>query len=184
MNGLSVVRATSPVTVEVQHQIEQFYYFEASIFDEWRWSDWLELVAEDIHYWMPPRRNRIRVRSFEGEIRSGTQVAFFDDDIASLRLRVHQLEQLTHWSEAPPSRTRHLVSNVAVAEVRDEDPEVFVVRSNFLCYRNRAENEVDLWAGARVDELRRGGLHGLEIAKRTILIDQNVILSKNLSVLF
>jgi 3-phenylpropionate/cinnamic acid dioxygenase small subunit len=82
------------------------------------------------------------------------------------------------------------VSNVRIAPAEiDGDYEV---RSNFICYRNRLRDEVDLWAGERRDLLRRapagadGGRSGARwrIARRLITLDQNVVLSKNLSVFF
>jgi biphenyl 2,3-dioxygenase beta subunit len=58
------------------------------------------------------------------------------------------------------------------------------VESNFLCYRNRLETEVDIWVGERQDVLRNVGPRKWQIARRYVLLDQNVILSKNLSVFF
>jgi biphenyl 2,3-dioxygenase beta subunit len=58
------------------------------------------------------------------------------------------------------------------------------VKSNFICYRNRLQDEVDIWAGERIDLLRRDEEQELHIARRKILLDQNVVLSKNLSVFF
>jgi 3-phenylpropionate/cinnamic acid dioxygenase small subunit len=58
-----------------------------------------------------------------------------------------------------------------------------VVRSNFLVYRNRLEREENIFAGGRTDVLRRAP-HGLQVARRTILLDQNVLQSKNISTFF
>jgi 3-phenylpropionate/cinnamic acid dioxygenase small subunit len=58
------------------------------------------------------------------------------------------------------------------------------VKSNFICYRNRLADEVDIWAGERTDLLRRDEEQELLITRRKILLDQNVVLSKNLSVFF
>lgn len=63
-----------------------------------------------------------------------------------------------------------------------DEPGEYVAESSFLCYRNRLEREVDLYAGGRTDQLRRDPDDGrLLIARRTILIDQNVLLAKNIS---
>ena len=35
-------------------------YREARLLDNERWDDWLALLAEDIHYWMPTMENRRR----------------------------------------------------------------------------------------------------------------------------
>lgn len=168
--------------VVLQHRVERFLYREAQLLDTWLWPEWLELFAEDIRYWMPVRRNRLRRQRGADETPRGIEMAHFDDDHKSLELRVQQMGSGTHWAEDPPSRCRHLVTNVRVEPVGPDSPELNV-RSNFIVYRNRLEVEVDLWAGERQDVLRPVD-GSFEIAKRTILLDQNVVLSKNLSVFF
>ena len=37
--------------------VAQFLYAEAELLDERRHDEWLALLAEDIRYWMPMRRN-------------------------------------------------------------------------------------------------------------------------------
>jgi 3-phenylpropionate/cinnamic acid dioxygenase small subunit len=54
------------------------------------------------------------------------------------------------------------------------------VKSRFLIYRNRVETETDVLVGKREDTLRRTG-DGWLIARRKIILDQNVLLSKNLT---
>jgi biphenyl 2,3-dioxygenase beta subunit len=164
---------------DLQQEVEQFLYFEAELLDDRRFADWYLLCADDIHYWMPARRNRTS-RELEYENAKSGEAAHFDENKRSLGWRVTQLGTGTHWAEDPPSRTRHLVTNVRIRE-RNAAGE-FDVRSNFLCYRNRLEDEVDIWAGERQDVLRRIEPRAWKLARRTILLDQNVVLSKNLSV--
>ena len=38
-------------------EIAEFLYREAELLDERRYDEWLELLADDIRYWMPMRRN-------------------------------------------------------------------------------------------------------------------------------
>jgi biphenyl 2,3-dioxygenase beta subunit len=173
---------TGSVLAEIvlQHQVEQFLYYEAELLDTWLWSEWLELFTEDMHYFMPLRKNRLRRQRGDDELTHGIHMAHFDDDRKSMEVRVRQKESGRHWAEDPPSRCRHLITNVRIDHsigTRDE----LGVKSNFLCYRNRLESEVDLWAGERKDVFRYSGDSFL-IAKRTILLDQNVVVAKNLSV--
>jgi biphenyl 2,3-dioxygenase beta subunit len=171
------------VTLEEQFEIEQFLFAEAELLDDWQWRTWFELFTDDAHYRMPIRRNRLRRqrKKDEADDLNGLEVAHFDDDKVSLDMRIQQLESGMHWAEDPPSRSRHLVTNVRVlkSEVEGE----YDIRSNFFVYRNRLEAEVDLWAGERRDVLRRVD-GSFKIADRIILLDQNVILAKNLSVFF
>ena len=168
--------------IERQFRVEQFLYREADLLDSWEGGTWFELFTEDVRYWMPLRRNLQRRERGTGQLPTGLEMALVDDDHAQLKMRVQQMSSGRHWAEDPPSRCRHLISNVVVVE-EDEAGQELVVRSNFIVYRNRLEREVDIWAGNREDTLRRHG-DSFRIASRTILLDQNVVLSKNLSVFF
>ena len=83
------------------------------------------------------------------------------------------------------SRVTHMVSNVRLLEVSPsaEEPHEVVVGCRFLIYQNRVEYETNTFVGRRIDKLRRNGDHWL-IARRELILDQNVLLAKNLSILF
>ena len=168
--------------VLLQHKVEQFLYNEAYLLDSWSWQQWLELFAEDVRYWMPLRKNRLRRERGDTDIPTGLEVSLVDGDIEQLRFRVQQMSSGRHWAEEPPSRCRRFITNICVRPAGEQSEEL-AVRSNFIVYRNRLETEVDIWAGEREDILRPSGGSFL-IAKRTIMLDQNVVLSKNLSVFF
>ena len=62
----------------------------------------------------------------------------FDDDQADLEIRVRRLETDFAWAEQPPSRTRHLVTNVIVETPTDlEDVEEYSGDLQLLIYRSR-----------------------------------------------
>ena len=179
----SMEAVASRVTAEVQHEVEQFLYDEVQLLDDWRYRDWFDLMADDLRYRAPLRKNRLRRQRLEDEVADrGIEMALFDDDKESLDVRIKQRETGKFWAEDPPSRTRHLISNVRISMPTESNDE-YEVRSNFIVYRNRLETEVDLWAGERFDLLRRHG-GAFKIARRTVLLDQNVVLAKNLSVFF
>jgi 3-phenylpropionate/cinnamic acid dioxygenase small subunit len=50
-------------------------------------------------------------------------------------------------------------------------------------YRTRGEIEQDFYIGRREDVLRRSD-GGWKIARRKIILDQNVLLAKNVSIFF
>lgn len=172
--------ALAPATV--QHDIEQLLYFEALLLDERRHREWLELMAEDVHYWMPTITTRTK-RERKFEVAEPTEAAHFDDNLHHLQMRVDRLETGQAWSEEPQSRTRHLISNVIVHSQTDNgEHNVF---SNFLIYRRRGETSPpDIFAGFREDTFRPGGPAGWLIASRRIELDQTLILAKNLSIFF
>lgn len=171
-----------PVSPQLQHEVEQFYYREAQLLDHHKFEAWFDLLEQDIHYWMPIRTTRTKRESDKEYIPAG-QYAHFDENHDTLRGRIRQRTSELNWAEEPPSRTRHIVSNVIVRET--DTPGTLEVASAFLVYRNRLERQVDIFAGERRDVLRRAnnGL-GFKIARRTILIDQSTILANNLSVFF
>ena len=170
------------VTLELQHEVEQFLYLEAALLDDGEFHDWVALFAEDIHYWMPTRYNRLR-REQDKEFSEPDEMAFFDENMDSLNRRLVRLETGMAWAEDPPSRTRHLFTNVRVipTEVATE----YEVHCNFLLYRSRLEHDVEFFVGARQDLLRRvdRGV-GWEIARRKVILDQSTLNAKNLSMFF
>lgn len=169
------------VSPELQQEVEQFYYYEAELLDDRQYRAWYGLLADDIEYVMPTRYNRT-IRELDQENSGPGMLATIEDDKRSIGWKVSQFETGTHWAEDPPSRTRHLITNVRIRF--GEQASELAVRSNFLVYRNRLDTEVDIWAGQRDDVLRNIGEGQFSIAGRTILLDQNVILSKNVTVFF
>ena len=169
----------------LQQEIEEFLYREADLLDERRYEDWLALVAEDVRYWMPMRRN-VKVGEAEREFtRAGQDINWFDEGKETLTRRVKQILTGMHWAEEPVSRISHMVSNVRLLEVNPSaaEPAEVAVRCRFLVYRNRVETETDILVGKREDVLRRADGQW-QIARRKIVLDQNVLLTKNLTFFF
>ena len=112
-------------------------------------------------------------------------INWFDEGKDTLTRRVRQIKTGIHWAEEPDSRITHMVSNVqllAATPMSARRREV-TVKSRFLIYRNRVETETDILVGKREDPLRRGG-DGWLIARRKIILDQSVLLTKNLTFFF
>ena len=169
----------------VKQEVEDFLYREAELLDERRYEEWLGLFTEDARYWMPMRRN-VPANEPEREFtREGTDVNWFDEGKDTLTRRVKQILTGVHWAEQPPSRICHMVSNVQIVETRPPgpSPSEIAVKSRFLIYRNRVETETDLLVGKREDLLCR--VDGRwRIARRKIILDQSVLLAKNLTFFF
>jgi biphenyl 2,3-dioxygenase beta subunit len=163
----------------LQYAVEQFLYDEAALLDARKYREWLALVAADIHYWMPIRRTVTR-SDLDFEFTKPGAMAYFDDDHELLEMRVKKLEASSAWSEDPPSRSRHFVSNVRILAVEGDE---ITIDACFHVYRTRLNSEVDSWVGRRTDVLRRSGT-SFKLLKRHIFLDQTVILSKNMSTIF
>jgi len=158
-------------------EILEFLYREAELIDTYQYDAWIALFANDIRYVMP-----VRTTQFLTKGAGFHDVAFFDENLTSLRTRVKRLQTEFAWAETPPSRSRHFVSNVLVEAAGR--PSEFAVHSNFMITRTRADHGHQMFTGQRADVLRRDDAHGWKIAERRILVDQTVITGTNLSVLF
>ena len=177
---------------EVIREVEQFLYREARLLDERRFHEWLELFTDNARYWMPARTNRYPVASKaisildearykEAELGQEGEVAILDETKDSLRSRIERLDTGMAWAEDPPSRTRHIIANIEVYE--GETASELTVYSNYIVYRNRAQIEQDFYVGRREDILRN--VNGeWKIARRKVILDQNVLLAKNVSIFF
>ena len=165
----------------LEREIEQFFYREAQLLDDRRFSDWLELIADDIHYHMPVRRNVKFGEQYRENSDPESEISWFDEGQATLAGRVRQINTGLHWAEEPFSRVRHLITNVQIKDVRADELDV---SSNFFVWTNRLKDEVNLFVGKRDDVLRRDAVTGWKIVKRTILLDQNVLLAKVITTFF
>jgi len=171
-------------------EVQQFLYREARLLDERRFRDWLALFTEDARYWMGARSNRYPKTSkaiaildldryVEDDLTKEGDLATFDETREDLARRIARLE--TGMAEDPPSRARHLIANIEVTT--GKRPSEVTVYCNFIVYRSRAETEQDFYVGAREDRLRWVD-DAWRIARRKLILDQNVLLAKNFSILF
>ena len=161
------------------HELMEFYIREAWILDERRFREWLDLFTEDVFYFMPRRLN-VHRHETDRELTAEGDLAIFEDDKTYLTMRVERLETGMAWGEDPPSRTRHLVGNLVVEPQPDGEVSA---KTAFIVYRSHHETEENVFAGYREDVLRRID-EDWRIARRTIVLDSNVILAKNLSIFF
>ena len=114
-------------------QIEDFYYYEAELLDDRKLRQWLELFTDDVFYWMPIRHNtQERPDDISAELSQPGHGYYFNDDKKSLTLRVERVYSKTAWSELPPSRTRHLITNV---RIKADDGSAVEAHANFIVYR-------------------------------------------------
>jgi 3-phenylpropionate/cinnamic acid dioxygenase small subunit len=168
-----------PADLALWFELMQFYVREAWLLDDRKFHEWLDLFTDDVFYFMPRRKNVTR-RDLAREVTQVGDLAFFEDDKTYLTMRVARLDTGMAWAEDPPSRTRHLVGNLVV---EPQDNGEVQARTAFIVYKSHLETEQNLYAGSREDLLRQ--VNGTwKIARRTIVLDANVVLAKNLSIFF
>jgi len=169
----------------LKEEIQDFLYEEAEALDERNFEDWLDMLADDIRYWMPMRRN-VKANELGREFtREGQDINWFDEGKETLERRVMQIRTGVHWAEEPLSRICHFVTNVQLLSTTPSasDPTEVSVKCRFLIYRNRVQTETDFLIGKREDTLRK--VNGTwKVAERKIILDQNVLLAKNLTFFF
>ena len=158
-------------------ELMQFYIREAWLLDERKFKEWLELFTDDVLYFMPRRKNVPR-REAHRELTPLGDLAILEEDKRYLQMRVARLDTGMAWAEDPPSRTRHMVGNLQAEMAENGEVQA---RTAFLVYRSHLETDHQLLSGYREDVLRK--VEGAwKVAKRTIVLDANVLLDKNLSV--
>src|SRR6185437_5794701 len=103
---------------ELKQEIEEFLYHEADLLDQRQFKEWLDLLAEDLVYFMPIRRNvKFGQHADKENTRQGEGISWFDEDKWTLGKRVEQILTGVHYAEEPLSRVTHMVSNVRLLEV-------------------------------------------------------------------
>lgn len=178
---MTSVTGAVPTTLEqviLKYDVEQFLYYEARLLDERRFDDWLDLLAEDLDYWMPMRRN-VKFGDWDREFTDHhKEINWFDEGKDVLAGRIRQINTGVHWPEEPVSRFEHIITNVEIVGV---DGDEIRVNSKFFCYQNRLQDEVNHFVGRREDVLRRDPVTKFKVAKRKLILAQNVMLPKVLN---
>ena len=177
MTTTHAIAGRAAVDAATGYEIETFLKREARLLDTERYDDWLALLADDIHYWMPAIESRRRAQN-GGATHLPGRMAFFDDYLEHLQKRVARFKQPTAWAEDPPTRHTHVIANVEA--YRGEAANEYLVYSTFVNYRSRVETDNDLLIGRRTDTLRRTPA-GLRLARRKIVITQTLLQAKNLN---
>jgi len=168
---------------DARHQAAaQFLVEEAHLLDTAQFEAWLDLLDPGIRYRMP-----VRVTAAKDASEAAVQTMdHFDEDLYSLRKRVARFATGHAWTEDPPSRLRHHVSNVRTFAADDGDgagaDDRLIVESALLLYRSRGDrNPPSIVSAGRVDTLVATPA-GLRLADRLIEVDESVLRTQNLAI--
>lgn len=140
---------TAGIDEEVRREIEAFVYLEARLADESRYTEWEELVTDDMHYWVP-------AGPASGDPADG--LSYINDNRTRLNTRLRQLQTGKRHAQTPASPMRRIVSNIEVFEASpDGSGEAFGVGSNFVLYELAAQatRQLRIWPGRTTHRLRR-----------------------------
>ena len=143
-------------------EVEELFYQEAALLDEWRLEEWLGLLTEDATYQVPP--------TDVPQADARTTLFLIADDALRIRSRVKQLLGKSAWAENPHSRTRRIIGNVRVLGM---DGDNILVTANFAVYRMRYES-VDTYVGRYEYGLVRVA-NQLKIRRRRAILDNEAL---------
>jgi 3-phenylpropionate/cinnamic acid dioxygenase small subunit len=163
------------ITSDLIRMCEQFLFHEAEMLDDARLHDWLSLLESDVDYRIPTRVTREH-----GALKSGFSSESFlmIDDFGSLKARVQRFDTDFAFAEDPPTRTRRIIGNVRVVAGAGDELEV---KSNFILFRTKLDQQSQLLAGERHDVLRLTR-EILRLKSRVVLLEHTVLPMENLAI--
>lgn len=170
------VGASVPFADERHLTAHKWLVDETWLFDAQAYQEWLDLLTDDIHYLMPVRVTTALSTGYN----TSPGMAHFDEDKYSLSRRVARFATEHAWTEDPPSRLRHHLSNVRT--FASEDADHLVVESATLLFRSRGDVREGALISAGREDLLRQTDDGWKLARRTIIVDDSVIRMQNLAI--
>jgi len=133
---------------------------------------------------MPMRRNVPHDESEREFTREGADVNWFDEGKDTLARRVQQILTGIHWAEEPPSRICHMISNVQVLRASSDGPARARSPSKPLPRLSQPRRDGDRRPRRQARRPAAPGERHFKIARRKIILDQSVLLAKNLTFFF
>lgn len=148
-------------------QVEAFLYREARLLDSRRLAEWEQLFTDDGRYLVPP------VGVDDPDKADPAQMLFIvADDRLRIKQRVIRMQKPSAHAEYPPSRTRHLVSNVEILE--RPSPARVSVAACFCVYRVRHQEVGSYMGQYRYELLQQNGV--LRILEKRASLDLDVLM--------
>ena len=115
-------------SADLQREVEQFLYHQAELLDDKQWQAYIDLFASDGVYWMPVQPQQTE---WEGS------PSIFAEDRLMMEIRKGRITHPNAWSQAPMWETNHVVSQVALVAVAENQIQV---RSRFHFMELRRDN--------------------------------------------
>lgn len=132
------------VTPAQQREAERILFRQAEILDDKKWDAWMALFTEDGKYWMP---------AAESQTTGEGVPSIFYEDMNLMQVRVKRVTHPRAWSQKPPHKTSHVVSNIVVESVDPKSGDM-VVRSKFYMSEFRRD-QLRHFAGKYRHHLRK-----------------------------
>jgi 3-phenylpropionate/cinnamic acid dioxygenase small subunit len=167
--GQEVAAVASP---ELHAEVAAFLAFEAEALDSRRFHEWVEMVEEEFTYRVPvpltPDNPVAPAYDEHSFIVDESRQTLIDHWFVRYEPEMWEIA----WSENPPVRFRHFVTNVRVRETDRAD--VLDVRSNAIVSATRQSSPTTMLHVERFDHVRRSP-RGLRLMRRFAVIDEALL---------
>src|SRR5882724_4928787 len=130
-------------SLSVHYEVEQFLYQQASLLDDKKWQDWIDLFTPDGIYWMPPDPS---YKTWDGT------PAIFAEDKNLMTVRMKRVLHPDAWSQRPLWGTNHVVSNVVIRKTSPKGDVEVTSRFHMMELRR---DDVRHFAGSYLHKLIR-----------------------------
>jgi 3-phenylpropionate/cinnamic acid dioxygenase small subunit len=144
----AVVLAPSPeagsAQSSLQHQVEQFLFYQSELLDQKQWAAYIDLFAPEGVYWMPVTPDQTEWLD---------SPSIFAEDRHMMEIRMGRVQHPNAWSQAPQWGTSHVIGNVVIESAGESE---FVVRSRFQMVELRRD-QLRHFAGTYRHTLARKG---------------------------
>lgn len=160
-----------PVSAELRQlrlKFEDILYYESALISSHQLEEWAELLHEDIRYWIPVRSNR---QMGEEDFSRSNLTCHIDDDRQTLLLRARRISGGFGYSDNPPPRLRHFVTNVCVQHA---DGDEVKLASNVMVWRSHVGLPDHQLIGIRNDRWRKVA-ENWQLIERQVILDHDVI---------
>jgi 3-phenylpropionate/cinnamic acid dioxygenase small subunit len=144
----AVVLAPSPeagsAQSSLQHQVEQFLFYQSELLDQKQWAAYIDLFAPEGVYWMPVTPDQTEWLD---------SPSIFAEDRHMMEIRMGRVQHPNAWSQAPQWGTSHVIGNVVIESAGESE---IVVRSRFQMVELRRD-QLRHFAGTYRHTLARTG---------------------------
>ena len=144
----AVVLAPSPeagsAQSSLQHQVEQFLFYQSELLDQKQWAAYIDLFAPEGVYWMPVTPDQTEWLD---------SPSIFAEDRHMMEIRMGRVQHPNAWSQAPQWGTSHVIGNVVIESAGESE---VVVRSRFQMVELRRD-QLRHFAGTYRHTLTRKG---------------------------
>ena len=153
-----------PTSADLSHEVAQLILQEATLLEQWRQQDWLNLLSESCHYYLRPT-DSMNVRG------SVTILFLVADSYRGTVARVAELQRRFDARETVRPHIRRGVSNIAVSYLRAGH---YAANADFTVYRT-CEGMVEQFVGRYRYLLARDAVGNIRIVHRGVLLDNGPV---------